>query len=208
MKLYKLTDKKDQTKNATQWGTGITHTANGEGDLCGPGWLHAYEDPLPAVLHNPIHGAFIDPHLWEAEGAGEVLRDGQMKIGVTRLTTVKRIDLPTISTVQAIAYAILCGKAVCDNVEWNRWADRWLSGEDRSKASARAAVYAAWDAVYAAEYADQYAARSALYAASAANTAYAAEYAAQYAADASEYAARTGKPIDLVAIARKAMTYK
>ena len=191
MKLYKLTDAQDQTKNATQWGTGITHTTNGEGDLCGPGWLHAYEDPLLAVLHNLIHGNFKAPHLWEAEGAGEVLRDGQMKIGVTRLTTVKRIDLPTISTVQRTAYAILCGKEVCDDVEWNRWADRWLSGEARSKASARAAVYAAWDAVYAAEYA-----------------AYAAEYAAQYAADASEYAARTGKTLDMIAIAQKAMTYK
>ena len=186
MKLYKLTDEKDQTKNATQWGTGITHTTNGEGDLCGPGWLHAYEDPLLAVLHNPIHGAFIDPHLWEAEGEGEVKRHGQMKIGVTRLTTVKRIDLPVVSTVQAIAYAILCGKEVCDNVEWNRWADRWLSGEDRSEASADAeyaAVYAAdADAAYAAS-----AARSALYAA--------------------EYAANTGKPIDLITIAKKAMTY-
>ena len=180
MKLYKLTDKKDQTRNATQWGTGITHTTNGEGDLCGPGWLHAYEDPLLAVLHNPIHGNFKAPHLWEAEGEGEVKRDGQMKIGVTNLTTVRRIDLPVVSTVQRTAYGILCAKSVYSDVKWNQWADKWLSGEDRTEASALAAVYAAR---------------------------YAAVYAAADAARAAEYAASTGKPIDLIRIAKKAMTY-
>ena len=157
MKLYKLTDEQDQTKNATQWGEGITNTANGKGDLCGPGWLHAYEDPLLAVLHNPIHGNFKAPHLWEAEGEVKVKRDGQMKIGVTRLTTVKRIDLPTISKVQRTAYGILCAKSVYSDVKWNERTDKWLSGEGRTEASSLAA--------YAAEYAAVYAARAAGYAA-------------------------------------------
>ena len=186
MKLYKLTDEQDQTKNATQWGEGVMHIANGEGDLCGPGWLHAYEDPLLAVLHNPIYGNFKAPHLWEAEGAGEVLRDGQMKIGVTRLTTVRRIDLPEVTRVQRTAYGILCAKSVYSDVKWNQWADKWLSGEDRSEASARyAARYAAWAAAYAAD--------AAVY--------------AVYAVYAAE-AASTGKPLDLIRIAKKAMTYK
>ena len=202
MKLYKLTDENDQTKNATQWGEGVTHTTDGKGDLCGPGWLHAYEDPLLAVLHNPIHGAFKAPHLWEAEGEGEVKRDGQMKIGVTRLTTVKRIDLPVVSTVQVIAYAILCGKAVCDNVVWNQWADRWLSGEDRTEASSLTAS--------AARYAADAAARSALAAVYAARYAavYAAAYAAADAARAADAALYAGKTLDMIAIAQKAMTYK
>lgn len=41
MKLYKLTDSHGRTYNDTQWGPGVTHEASGEGELCGPGWLHA-----------------------------------------------------------------------------------------------------------------------------------------------------------------------
>lgn len=55
MKAYKLTDENHQTRNETQWGENITHYTNGEGELCGPGWLHYYNDPLLAVLLNPVH---------------------------------------------------------------------------------------------------------------------------------------------------------
>jgi hypothetical protein len=44
--LYKLTDKDGRTRGDTKWGEGATHTTDGQGDLCGPGWLHAYTDPL------------------------------------------------------------------------------------------------------------------------------------------------------------------
>ena len=79
IKLYKLTDRDGQTRNGTQWGPGMSHSGTGKGELCGPGWIHAYEHPLIAVLLNPIHAIFQNPRLWEAEG--EVgLRDGQIKM--------------------------------------------------------------------------------------------------------------------------------
>mgnify|MGYP001609670390 CR=1 FL=1 len=57
MKLYKLTDRKGQTQNETQWGEGITHTAAGSGTtLCTDNVIHAYVDPLLAVFHDPIGG--------------------------------------------------------------------------------------------------------------------------------------------------------
>ncbi|KKL58315.1 hypothetical protein LCGC14_2226540, partial [marine sediment metagenome] len=59
--LYKLTDSNDQTYGKTQWGPGIEHAASGKGPLCTEGWLHAYTDPLLAVLLNPIHGNYKDP---------------------------------------------------------------------------------------------------------------------------------------------------
>ena len=67
MKLYKLTDGDGQTMSGTQWGPGVSHSGTGEGELCGPGWIHAYEHPLIAVLLNPIHANIQNPRLWEAE---------------------------------------------------------------------------------------------------------------------------------------------
>ena len=147
-KLYKLTDEDGRTRNGTQWGPGVSHSGTGEGELCGPGWIHAYEHPLIAVLMNPIHANFKNPRLWEAEG--EIARrDGQLKCGCKTLTTVREIPLPEITTEMWVRFAIMCVKEVCTaDIAWNAWADKWLSGEDRSaavaaRAAARAAAWAA-----------------------------------------------------------------
>jgi hypothetical protein len=152
IKLYKLTDSCGKTWGGTQWGPGVSHSGTGEGELCGPGWIHAYEHPLVAVLMNPIHANFKNPRLWEAEG--EVgLRDGQIKCGCKTLTTVREIPLPSITTEMRVRFAILCAKEVCAYPAWIAWADRWLSGEDRSEAAAAKAEWAAWAAQAAAGWA-------------------------------------------------------
>ncbi|HRT22354.1 MAG TPA: hypothetical protein P5318_19765 [Candidatus Hydrogenedentes bacterium] len=196
-KLYKLTDGDGKTLNGTQWGPGVSHSGTGEGGLCGPGWIHAYEHPLIAVLLNPTHANFQNPRLWEAEG--EVgLRDGQLKCGCKTLTTVREIPLPSITTEMRVRFAILCAKEVCADLSWNAWADKWLSGEDRSVEAAKAAAWASYDAaawaveaVAAAAYRPSWAAKAA---------AWAAEDAA-----AAVYRASWGKCcMDLAAIAEKA----
>ena len=206
MKLYKLTDESRQTHNNTQWGAGVTHSGTGEGELCGPGWIHAYTHPLLAVLLNPVHVGFKKPRLWEAEG--EVARtDHGLKVGCLSLTTLCELPLPVITTTQRVRFAILCAKEVCKNKQWNAWADAWLSGKDRTKESARAraaeaarawaaaeAAEAAWAAAEAAEAA--WAARAwaaaeaarAWAAAEAAATEAAAAWAAEAAAAAAEAA--------------------
>ena len=137
--LYKLTDSCGKTHNGTQWWPGVSHSGTGDGGLCGPGWIHAYEHPLIAVLLNPIHAIFQNPRLWEAEG--EVgLRDGQIKCGCKTLTTVREIPLPAVTTEMRVRFAILCAKEVCADFSWNAWADRWLSGEDRTQAAAEASA--------------------------------------------------------------------
>lgn len=152
MKLYKLTDGDGKTRNDTQWGPGVSHSGTGEGGLCGPGWIHAYEHPLIAVLLNPIHADFKSPRLWEAEG--EVgLRDGQLKCGCKTLTTIREIPLPEITTEMRVRFAILCAKDVCACSAWNAWADKWLSGKDRSAAAAARAAMAAMAAYDAAAWA-------------------------------------------------------
>ena len=224
IKLYKLTDRYGQTWGGTQWGPGVSHSGTGALWLCGPGWIHAYEHPLVAVLLNPIHANFKNPRLWEAEG--EVgLRDGPLKCGCKTLTTVREIPLPAITTEIRVRFAIMCAKEVCACLSWEAWADRWLSGEDRTQAAAdraRASAAEAWSAAAAYERADAWAASSAAWAAtrasawssawsdawaarSAARAAEAAAWAAEAAARAAEAAAReVGHGIDFFGIAEKA----
>ncbi|MDR5729422.1 MAG: hypothetical protein RB191_18570 [Terriglobia bacterium] len=146
MKAYKLTDENGQTKGPTQWGEGVTHTAPGTGNLCSSGWIHTYSHPLLAVLLNPIHAEFQTPRLWECEVSGATRDDKGLKQGWASVTTVREIPLPKISVEQRARFAILCAKAVHRRPTFLLWADRWLSGEDRSSATAWA-----WAAAWAAE---------------------------------------------------------
>ena len=101
-----------------------------------------------AALLYPIHFSDFDGLvLWACGGDGEFKRDGQLKCGVTRLTTIQKIQLPVIPTERRVKFAILCAKKVCADARWNAWADRWLSGEDRSREAAESAWVAAESAM-------------------------------------------------------------
>jgi len=221
--VFKLTDKFGQTRRMTQWGNNVSHTAKGNSKkLCSNGFIHYYTHPLLAVLMNPVHADFKSPKLWEAEASGKIINEA-LKSGCKTLRTIKEIPLPEVSGVQKIAFGILCAKEVCKGKAWNKWADKWLSGEDRSKESADAARSAAYSAANVAH---------AAYAANAANAANAASYAATRAANAAAAraanaaadaadaandaaysaaaanAATANKSINFIALAEKSMTYK
>ena len=222
---YKLTTQEGKTKNNTQWGENLTHEATGDikQDLCSDAWIHAYTHPLLAVLMNPVHANIKNPILWEGNGEGKAKFE-PLKCGFRKFTTLRQIPLPEVTDVQKIAFGILCVKEVYKDPSWNQWADKWLSGEDRTKSSAdAAAAYAA--AAYAAAYAAAadvvayYAADAAAYAAAdaadaasnaAAYAAYYAYYAsaAEYAANAAYASAPKGKELDFVSIALKAKAVK
>jgi hypothetical protein len=141
MKLYKLTDAFKKTRGKTQWGAGVTHTAQGSPDqpLCTDGWIHAYEHPLVAVFMNPIHGGYKDPLMWEAEGEiGQ--RELDHKCGCRVLTTICQMVLPVITTEQRVRFAIGCAWPFNPNSAWKEWAMKWLTGQDRLKL----AVWSAW----------------------------------------------------------------
>ena len=220
---YKLTTQEGKTRNETQWGENISHEATGDikQGLCSDAWIHAYTHPLLAVLMNPAHAMIKNPIHWEGKGEGEAKFE-PLKCGFRKFTTLRQIPLPEVTDVQKIAFGILCAKEVYKDLSWNQWADKWLSGEDRTKSSANAAADAAAYAAaaadvvayYAANAADAYAASDAASSAAraAANAAYAAANAADaYAAsDAASSAASkaTGKELDFVSIALKAMEGK
>jgi hypothetical protein len=154
--LYKLTDDKDRTFGGTQWGPGVTHTAPGVGYLCSAGWIHAYTDPLVGLMLNAIHGKFKRVRLWESEGEiGKT--DHGLKVGCTSLTTLVRMKKPRITTINRVAFGLLCTLQVYREPKWAAWAKGWLDGSGRSITAEEAA---ARDAAYAAEYAAEYAARA------------------------------------------------
>jgi len=215
MIVYKLTNQDCCTRGDTLWTPGKWRKTSGVGDLCGPGWLHFYSDPLVAVLLNPIHGAIASPRLWEAEAGGEMKADHGLKAGSTRLRVVREIPLPEITTEQRVRFAICCAWEVCHDVAWRSWAKSWLSGAGagRSEPAANAAADAAWAAAKAAAARASWAAANAASAAWAATAAAWAAWAAESEAWAAESAARAAEaasnaaasPLDLPALARRAM---
>ena len=211
-KLYKLTTQDNYTRkgeyNQCLWGEGISHSGTGTGNLCGPGYIHAYTSPLLAVLLNPIHANLSSPKLWEAEG--EVAKtDMGLKVGCVTLKLGIQIPLPTITIRQRVIFAILCARAVgFVNSVWDEWADAYIN-KTKSKyaaayATTAAATAATTYATYAAATAATYAATAATYAA----TTYA-TYAATNAATAATYAARatnaSHQTFNLISIAEQAI---
>jgi hypothetical protein len=190
MLLYKLTTQANTTFDDTLWGEGVTHTAKGAGtQLCSSDVIHAYEDPLLAVLLNPIHANIQNPKLWEADGTP--VTKACDKVGCKSLTTKQKVPLPRVTIDHRVRFAIGCALQAYKNPAYRKWALAWLSGKDRSyraAADAAAAARVADDAVDARVAAD--AACAAACAAHAAHTVCAAHAAcaARARADAKEIA--------------------
>ena len=140
---YKLTTQENTTYNNFKWRKNKWYKTSGDGALCEKGWFHFYHDKDLAVLLNPIHANIKNPKLWKAECRGKSLDDNGLKIGCSEARLVEEIPIPKWSTNQKIAFGILCAKEVYDDEEWNKWANNWLDGSDRSEKAAESAAEAA-----------------------------------------------------------------
>src|ERR1051326_8619258 len=120
---YKLTDKDGYTYGKTLWEPNLSYTTSGKGDLCGSGWLHCYSDPVLAIMMNPHHANFTNPKLAEVICSGQCKQDHGLKEGWTTMAFRQWLPVPTITTTQRIAFAILCVKQVYSDPAWNKWAD-------------------------------------------------------------------------------------
>jgi hypothetical protein len=121
-------------------------------------------------LHNSTHADIGNPRLWECSVGEKIKRDGFMKAGTTELTIVREVVLPVLTTEQRVEYAIRCALAVYEDDRFVKWANAWLSGEDRTEESAEAAAESAkseaadsaeaawWAAAYSAAVAAAYSA--------------------------------------------------
>jgi hypothetical protein len=149
-KAYKLTNEFMDTYNSTHWVLNKWKKTSGEGDLCGPGWLHYYSAPALAAFLNPIHANFAAPRLFAVEVAGDIKSDRGLKFGCTRMRLVQELQFVKPTVEQCIKFGILCALEVCKDAAFIKWANSWLDGTDRSIESAAAAYDAANAAYYAA----------------------------------------------------------
>ena len=181
--IYKLTDMNMKTYGGYPWVLGKWNRTSGKGDLCGPGWLHAYTSPVLAELLNPIHANFREYRLFRGEASGPVISDSGLKVGYTNMRITEELPRLHITTENRIRFGIACACRVYTSAEYRAWAGRWVSGADRTEAAAWAAV-AAVRVAEAAAWAAEAAAGAAVAAAWAAEVAAAAAWAAEAAAEA------------------------
>lgn len=138
MTYYKLTDSNHQTRGGCQWGTGVTHETDGRGKLFGPGWIHVYTDPLLAVMIAPMHKVSHYTVMWECKCCGHIKTNDLMATGFTRVTTLRIVPSPVVTTAQRVRFGILAALMVYDDKYFVEWAYRWLNGLDRSEFKALA----------------------------------------------------------------------
>src|SRR5258708_36378642 len=131
MKLYKLTDANGLTHGNTQWGEGVSHSGTGEGELCGPGWIHAYSHPLLAALLNPIHANFVNPILWIAAGKPAPF-DRELKLGCKKHTMVRQIKLPELTAEFQVTFSIRCALVPYEDPQFVSCANDLLIGKHTS----------------------------------------------------------------------------
>lgn len=161
MKRYKLVTQKYTTQENTLWSKGIRITAIGHGnELCSNGVIHSYESPELAVLLNPIHANIPNPRLLIIE-CGALVADDCLKGGHKWAIMKEEIPLPIVTPEIRVTFSILCALEVYSNKDFEKWADKWLSGVDRS-------VKAAWSAARSAAWSEESAARSAVWSAASA----------------------------------------
>jgi len=199
--LCKLTDQDMKTHKGFQWELGVpSPVLPPGGKLCSGSFYHYYSHPYLAVLLNPVHANFENPRLFLIKAEGEIVSDKGLKFGCKSMALLEEIPLPKITVTQKIAFAILCAKQVCKDEAWNAWADKWLSGEDRSEDAAWAADRKTWARLEAAKSAAKSAAESRTATWTAARAA--AEAAAWTAADVRTHSGN----LDLIALAVEAVT--
>lgn len=138
MRVYKLTDKNMQTCNKFQWTLGEKATTSGEGNLCGPGWLHWYPDPMLALLMNPMaehhQVQSNNMRMFEAEASGDTRIEYGYRGGSTELTLIREIvGFAKPTNEQCVKFGILCAKEAChggvSDGDLHNWADKWIAGD-------------------------------------------------------------------------------
>ena len=201
--LYKLTDEQGNTRNNTHWDVGTKHEVPRDlrictHPLCTSSYIHAYENPLVAVLMNPAHAKFKAPILWRAVGWVS-RREGESKCGCFSLRIIEKLPLPEISVAQRIRIGIYSALSICSEPDFVLWAKNWLAGTDRTVSAAATAANAYVANASAASAVANAAAASAAY-----TSAVASATAASAVASAASYAAYTSN-LNLIKIIKRAM---
>lgn len=141
---YKLLTQNMTSHGGMKWEIGKLETAKEEGtEMCSPQVLHYYSHPLVAIFANTIHANIEDPRLFEIEVEACVSADS-LKCASKTQRLVKELAVPQLNNLQRKFVAISCAKLLPGaHPVWTSWAEKWLSGEDRTSwAEERARAYA------------------------------------------------------------------
>lgn len=104
------------------------------------GYSPAYSSPLLAAIMRPVH-EYDAPQAPEARRvAGRVASSDGLRYRLSPTMDNGPAMLPTPSPEARVTFAILCARSVCQRPGFLEWADGWLSGRDRTKATAFAAL--------------------------------------------------------------------
>jgi len=137
MIIYKLT-RQDRTTRDGFWyppkGSRLPEL-DGKGGICSGHWYYGYAHPLLAVFHAPLHIDANYTKMIEIE-VPEVYAPSQMKLGFTTGIIGKDVSLPKVTDEQRKRYGIGCVCSVYKDKFYRKWADGWISSEDRSVESA------------------------------------------------------------------------
>ena len=87
-----------------------------------------------------MHANISHPRLFRVAVEGRTLDDYGLEAGYTKARLIEEVPLPSITTKQRVAFAILCARTVFFDKTWIAWADAWTSGENRTEAAAWAAA--------------------------------------------------------------------
>src|SRR3990167_3974379 len=105
-KLIKLTEADMTTYGGFRYEVGQEYRFRGIGPLCSTGYSHAYLTQPLAELLNPIHAAFKEPRIWDAEGI-VTKSEGQLKVGCQCIRLIKELPSLALTTEQQIAFGIM-----------------------------------------------------------------------------------------------------
>jgi hypothetical protein len=142
--VYKLTDVDGYTRRGetgeTHWPIGgvVEPTGLSVGDPpqpCGPGVLHGYHSPLLAALLAPLHGVLDHPCLLRCEVSAAIHTDGLKLWWAGDAQVLAEELLPVVGMPVLVRWAVLVSLEQPQPDAYQRWAERWLSGEDRSRAA-------------------------------------------------------------------------
>jgi hypothetical protein len=179
MIAYKLLSQNNTSYNNTKWELNKPQTKPNISNprMCSNDVLHCYAHPLLAAFFNSIHANIKTPKLFEIKIDKVIAKDSTKQASLSQ-TLLRQIPLPIITHEQRTEIAIRCAYTSTNNINWKIWADNWLNGRDRSRASADAATASSAAYAHAA-----YAASAAASSAAPASSAYA-DYTYAYAATA------------------------
>ena len=94
------------------------------------GLFHYSPHPLIATLSVDFDDNY--KKLYEVLPEGMIV-EGNNICGSTKLTLVKELEIPKVTLIQKIAFRIMCAKEIYKEPTFVEWANKWLSGENRSE---------------------------------------------------------------------------